>query len=106
MKLLTNALRAQLPPLGSTEHLPHDQRRVPTKFFTPDSGWSWYPLEFDGEDLFFGLVVGLEIEMGYWSLSELESVRGPWGLPIERDRWFQPTTLSHLPEYLQWIGRE
>jgi hypothetical protein len=106
MKLLTNALRAQLPPLGSTEPLPHDQRRVPTKFFTPDSSWAWYPLEFDGEDLFFGLVVGFEIEAGYFCLSELESVRGRWGLPIERDLWFQPTPLSHLPEYRQWIGRE
>ena len=106
MKLLTKAIRSKLPPLGSTDRLPHDQVMAEAKFFTPDSSWTWYPLEFDGEDLLFGLVVGFEIEMGYWSLSELESVRGPWGLPIERDMWFQPVALSHLPEYGRWIGRE
>jgi hypothetical protein len=31
----------------------------------------------------------LESELGYFSLSELESVRGPFGLPIERDVYFR-----------------
>ncbi len=68
------------------------------KFFTPDSNWTWYASEFDGEDIFFGLVVGFEIELGYFSLSELEAARGPLGLPIERDRYFEPTTLRQLKE--------
>ena len=50
------------------------------------------------------IVVGLEIEIGYFSLSELEAARGPWGLPIERDRWFEPAPLSQLPEYARWAG--
>ena len=66
------------------------------KFFTPDSSWSWFASEFDGEDLFFGLVVGHENELGNFSLSELQSVRGPLGLPIERDFYFEPTTLGEL----------
>ena len=41
---------------------------------------------------FFGLAIGLEIELGYWSLAELEQVRGPLGLPIERDLYFEPLT--------------
>ena len=64
------------------------------KFFTPDSSWSWYCLEFDGEDLFFGWVVGFEKELGYFRLSELLQARGPFGLPIERDLHFSPTKLS------------
>ena len=104
MKLLTEALRAKLPPLGSTDRLPHDQAIVQAKFFTPDSSWTWYPAEFDGVDTFFGLVVGFEVEAGHFSLSELESVRGPWGLPIERDRWFKPVPLSQVPEYARWAG--
>jgi hypothetical protein len=104
MKLLTKAIKAKLPPLGSTDRLPHDQVTVQAKFFTPDSSWSWFATEFDGEDTFFGLVVGFEVEAGYFSLSELESVRGPWGLPIERDLWFKPTPLSQLPEYARWAG--
>ena len=66
------------------------------KFFTPDSNWTWYATEFDGEDTFFGLVDGFCKELGYFSLSELESVRGPLGLKIERDLYFEPTTLEEL----------
>ena len=34
---------------------------------------------------FFGFVVGLESEFGYFLLSELEGVRSPLGLEVERD---------------------
>ena len=66
------------------------------KFFTPDSNWTWYAIEFDGNDIFFGLVDGLCKELGYFSLSELESVRGPLGLKIEKDLYFEPTILEEL----------
>lgn len=92
MALLTNELREMLPPLYSQEHV--EDPLIICTFFTPDSTWSWYALEFDGEDLFFGLVVGFEHELGYFRLSELESVRGPLGLSIERDLHFRPTRLS------------
>ena len=71
------------------------------KFFTPDSSWSWFASEFDGQDIFFGLVIGLEIELGYFSLSELQSVRGPLGLQIERDLYYEPKTLRELQEKYQ-----
>ncbi len=66
------------------------------KFFTPDASWTWYVTEFDGQDIFFGLVDGLAVEIGYFSLSELEAVRGPLGLPIERDEYFTPCKLSEV----------
>ena len=94
MELLTEELRQQLPPLYSQEHV--DDPLVVCKFFTPDSNWTWYVMEFDGEDLFFGLVVGFEKELGYFTLSELEEARGPLGLPIERDLHFQPMKLSEV----------
>jgi hypothetical protein len=56
-------------------------------------------MEYDGEDLLFGLVVGHEAEFGYISLAELQSVTGPLGLRIERDLWFQPTPVRELAEY-------
>jgi len=31
--------------------------------FTPDSSWTWYAMEFDGVDTFFGLVNGFEEEL-------------------------------------------
>jgi hypothetical protein len=69
------------------------------KFFTPDAGCTWLLTELDPEDndIAFGLCdlgVGCP-ELGYVSLSELASVRGLLGLPVERDRFFKATkTLS------------
>jgi hypothetical protein len=94
MQLLTNELRRRLAPLYSSENEPDPL--VVCKFFTPDSNWTWYAIEFDGEDTFFGFVDGLEKELGYFSLSELETARGPLGLPIERDRYFEPCRLSKV----------
>lgn len=98
MKLLTKALRKQLPPLCETGHDPNPL--VVCKFFTPDSSWTWYVTEFDGEDTFYGVVDGHEVELGYFSLKELLSIRGKWGLPVERDRHFTPVPLSKLREEL------
>lgn len=95
MKLLTEELKKVIPPLRSTENQ-HDPVVV-AKFFTPDSGWTWYVLEgglVDDDFHFFGLVDGLVRELGYFSLAELEAVRGPLGLAIERDLWWNPVSLS------------
>jgi len=100
-KLLTQALRADLPPLYATEATPMAEKLAVVKFFTPDSNWTWYGVEFDGKDTFFGLVDGFEREYGYFSLSELESVRGPLGLRIERDLYFEPTLLVELDSSLK-----
>jgi hypothetical protein len=95
MKLLTKEIRRRLPPLYENEERGLDGLAI-VKFFTPDSSWTWYASEFDGEDLFFGLAVGFEPELGYFRLSELKSVRGKLGLPVERDRFFKPTALGEL----------
>ena len=96
MALLTQANRDALPKLYATDGDPNQQAVV--KFFTPDSGWTWYGCEFDGEDTFFGLVDGFECELGYFSLSELETTTGPSGLPIERDQHFTPVKVSTLQD--------
>ena len=91
MKLLTAELRASFPPLYSQEKL--TDPIVHCKFFTPDSNWTWYVTEGEAEEddfRFFGYVCGLDEEWGYFVLSELESVRGPLGLSIERDLYFTP----------------
>ena len=94
MQLLTKELREALPELYATEH--DADPLVQARFFATWSDWSWYPIEFDGEDSFFGLAVGFVAELGYFSLSELASVKGPFGIGIERDKWFDPTPLSKL----------
>jgi hypothetical protein len=96
MMLLTKSLRRKLPALYSQDSKPATSVPVVVKFFTPDSSWTWYATEFDGEDTFFGLVDGHEKELGYFSLKELESARGPMGLAIERDLHFAGRTLADV----------
>lgn len=95
-KLLTKKIRERLPKLYATEN--EKNPVVQVKFFSIVSGgWRWYATEFDGDDTFFGLVDGFEQEWGYFSLSELESLRGPCNVPfIERDLWFDPAPISEL----------
>jgi hypothetical protein len=110
--LLPEMLKEQMPPLYSQEqerdHLVH------AKYFDPVSSWTWYategsPVDEDGyvdtnkpkvDYLFFGLVVGFETELGYFSLNELktakEGLRGLRALPIERDIHFRPQRLSEV----------
>ncbi len=101
MKLLTEGIRKKLPALYAQDGKGGDAL-VSVKFFTPDSSWTWYATEFDGEDMFFGLVDGHERELGYFSLAELQKVRGPMGLPIERDLHWKPKTLKEIaPEMFE-----
>ena len=93
-ELLPRVVQRGLPPLGATED-EHDPL-VRVKFFYPDFSWTWYGIEFDGKDLFFGLVDGFECELGYFRLSELMRAHGKMGLEIERDLYFTPTPLSKL----------
>jgi hypothetical protein len=87
-------LKPKIPKLYESEN--SKDPLVVFKFFIPDSAWSWYVIEFDGEDTFFGLVDGHDQELGYFSLAELQSVQGPVGRSIEIDPDFQPQTLSSL----------
>jgi len=94
MKLLTKEIKKRLPALGSTAN--EKDPMVQVKFFTPDSNWTWYGIEFDSEDIFFGYVKGLENELGTFSLRELKELKGPLGLSIERDRYFKPCPLNEV----------
>ena|SRR3989344_5845800 len=94
MMLLTKQLQSQLPPLYNCEN--HKDPMVICKFFAPWTKWTWYGIEFDGEDRFFGYIVGDYNELGYFSLSELKWIEGPYGLMIERDMYFDPQPLSEI----------
>lgn len=98
MKLLTKAIEKALPPLYANENTVANKIKVPVKFFTPWAGWTWYGTEYNPETrIFFGWVEGHESEMGYFSLDELESIKGPFGLKIERDiHWDSNTTLDRV----------
>jgi len=92
MKLITKAIEKNLPKLYSTDGMKGKQKVI-VKFFTPDSSFTWFILEGEkneNDDMtFFGLVTGgCADELGYVTLSELHSAKGPLGLPIERDKWW------------------
>jgi hypothetical protein len=73
-----------------------DQDHAPVvKLFTPDANATWLISEIDPDEpqLAFGLCdlnLGFA-ELGYVDLEEIRSVRGPLGLPVERDLHFEGT---------------
>ena len=102
--LLTAALRRQLLLNGHKSRSQPDFDPIPVvKLFTPDASATWLLTELnpDNPDLAFGLCdLGLgSPELGYVSLTELASIRGRLGLPVERDRWFR--TSEPLSVHLQ-----
>ena len=97
-KLIPQTLLSDIPGLYDTEGQTNPLCYV--KLFTPDSNWTWYIIEFSKADrsTCYGYVQGLESELGYFTLEELESIHGPLGLDIERDLSFKPTLLSTIKE--------
>lgn len=94
MRLLTEEIKRALPRLGATA--PDCDPLMVCRFFLPDGDWTWYACEFDGQDIFFGYVLGAFEEWGTFRLSELLKVRGALGLPVERDRHFAPCRFEAL----------
>jgi len=90
-RLLANG-RRQDPVRGTEDEI--DFHPV-VKLFTPDAGCTWLLTEIDPDepDIAFGLCdLGLGFpELGTVSLTELASVRGRLGLPVEVDRHFKAT---------------
>ena len=102
MKLLTAAIAKKLPALYSQDGKGMEAKAI-VKFFDPSGSFTWYASEFDPtEGRFFGLVVSShcpEGELGYFMLSELQSIRGRFGLGIERDLHWSPTALKDCPRF-------
>lgn len=90
MKLLTKKIEEQLTkyPFGSQDGKGRNAKVV-VKYFNPCGAGTWLITEGerqpDGDWLLFGYCHIFEWEWGYVSLNELQSVKGPLGLGIERD---------------------
>lgn len=103
MKLITKQIEKRLEryPLYSQDGKGRNATII-CKFFL--ARWTWYVLEAqkqsNGDYLFFGIVDnGHEREMGYFSLSELESLK-IWGcVKVERDIYFDPVKVADLREF-------
>jgi hypothetical protein len=96
MKLITEAFESLMAdyPLYSQED--PDDPLVVAKFFNPVGSGTWLITEYcPKQRLAFGYVMGLgNDELGYMSLTEMESIRLPLKMGIERDIHFQPKLLS------------
>jgi len=89
LKLLTKEIEKKLPDLYSQEAKKPEEVKVIAKFFDPMGSWTWYATEYNKEQgLFFGFVRGMDNELGYFSLLDLESVGKNRILGIERDLHF------------------
>lgn len=98
MDLLTPELRAALranadssaSTAASADARDHDPAPV-VKFFSPVGAATWLATELDADgDTLFGLAdLGFGCpELGSFSLAELEALRLPFGLTVERDLFF------------------
>jgi hypothetical protein len=78
------------------------------KLFTPDAQCTWLLTELGLDDIAFGLCdLGLGCpELGYVCMRELRELRGPLGLPIERDMHFEADkSISAYAEQARARGR-
>lgn len=103
MKLLTDDIRNRLIHNNVTareaDHIPV------VKLFVPWGNATWILTEMEPDGICFGLCdLGLgEPELGYVSVSELEAVKGPHGLRVERDLHF--TTDKPLSQWTETARR-
>ena len=95
-RLIPQTLLSDIPDLYETEGQANPLCHI--KLFTPDANFTWYIIELSKSDMntCYGYVQGLENELGYFTLEELEAIHGPLGLAVERDLSFKPILLSSL----------
>ena len=95
-KLLSLSIINTIPNLYETEN--QKEKICHVKLFLPSSNWTWYIIEIDKQDnnTCFGFVDGLEQELGYFNLDELENLKGQFELKVEIDTSFKPAKLSEI----------
>ncbi len=101
MKLLTKEIETRFAKLGDQD-IPDPI--VVAKFFNPTGVGTWLATAYVPEDrVFFGYVsLGMDDELGYFSLDELQEFKGRFGLGIERDTsWHEmPLSAAKIKEHL------
>jgi len=100
MKLLTKELEQRFASVGSQENV--KDPLIIAKFFNPAGAGTWYATEYNPEErIFFGyasIFGDWNDEWGYFSLDELQSFKGKFGLGIERDLYFEEKPASQVIE--------
>ena len=98
-ELMTEKLAATIPTLYANENVAdYDTVLAVAKLFSPYSNWTWYITELDpATGTCFGLVEGLERELGYFDLTELAETNILGDVPaVERDLFWEPRTIGEI----------
>ena len=89
MKLMTKAIQEQAE--KQYDEGSDMEQKVVAKYFDPMGSWKWFLMNKKKDDSYcWGIVKGHEVEMGSFSIDELENIKLPFGLGIERDTMFKP----------------
>lgn len=97
MKLINDEVKKRFSEVGSQENT--SDPIVVAKFFNPAGAQTWFATEYDEkQNICYGYVTGMhQDEWGYFSITEMEQVKLPFGLSIERDTSSSEKTIS------QWV---
>jgi hypothetical protein len=101
MKLLTAELKKTLTKAG------YDNETPICKLFTPWGKATWLLTSIDEDGILYGyadLGMGCVEHGGIATLEELESIRGPFGLKIERDLYWTPKEGVNYSERESLVG--
>ena len=101
MILMTKSLEKRFATVGDQQDA--EDPIVIAKFFNPAGAGTWYAVSYDSnERIFFGYVSIFGDycdEWGYFSLDELQSFKGPFGIGIERDLyWIEKKAGEAIPQ--------
>ena len=100
MKLITKEIEKKMErtPLYSKDGQGQEAKII-VKFFNPVGSGTWLITEAekqpDGDWLLYGYCHIQEWEWGYVMLSELQNLRLPWGMKIERDLYAKGTVAEN-----------
>jgi hypothetical protein len=102
MQLLTKELEQAFKNQGYTDGKDEKDIMAIAHYFS--GSWDWWATEYDPENrTFFGLVRGFEVELGYFSLDEMEqnscNIRPLGG--IERDLYWEPKSLAEVRQTVE-----
>lgn len=95
MKLITKELEKRFAEIGDQSE--SSNPLIIAKFFNPCGSQTWYASEIFPNGTCYGYVTGFDYdEFGYFSIHELESLKLPFGLHVERDRFFKEIRFKEL----------
>ena len=101
MKLLTKKIKEQA--TKQYDDGSDMEQMVIAKYFDPMGSWKWFLMNMHKDDDYcWGIVKGHEVEMGSFSMEELESMQPR----LQRDLYFEPVKASFIWEKLnkgEWV---